>query len=97
MGGRWLESEKAWTLVYGRRKTGKKFLLRRCTRWEAYYTAGRSGYGVLEAGGGGSELLPYREGVKIALSYLRSGGTVVIDEFQRLPEWAWDLISAASA
>lgn len=93
--GPWLRNERAWTLVYGRRKTGKTFLLKRYVHWDAYYTVGRSGYGVLESRGGGSELKPYREGLKTTLDTLRNGGTVVIDEFQRLPEWAWDLVSAA--
>ncbi|MEM2410149.1 MAG: ATP-binding protein [Thermofilaceae archaeon] len=92
--GYWLGSEKAWTLVYGRRKTGKTFLLKRYVGWDAYYTVGRSGYGVMERGG--SELLPYREGLKAVIDSLRSGDTVVIDEFQRLPEWAWDWISSAA-
>ncbi|MEM0376238.1 MAG: AAA family ATPase [Thermofilum sp.] len=92
--GHLLRSEKAWTLVYGRRKTGKTFLLKRHVNWDAYYTVGRSGYGILEERGEGSKLLPYGEGLRAALDYLRTGGTVVIDEFQRLPEWAWDVISS---
>ncbi|MCX8181239.1 MAG: hypothetical protein N3E41_07715 [Thermofilaceae archaeon] len=91
--GAWLARENSWTLVYGRRKTGKTFLLKRNVRWEVYYTVGRSGFGILETRSGERSVVSYKEGLEAVLDTVGRGGTAVLDEFQRSPEWTWDLIS----
>ncbi len=94
---RWEAEELAkaryWTLVYGRRKTGKTFLLRRYLDWDVYATMGRSGLCVLEVRGGGAKLVPVREGVEEVMRRVEKGDVGVIDEFQRMPEGLWDYIA----
>ena len=68
-------------LVYGRRKVGKSFFVKRFTKWDAYFHVKRSG-GILE-------LDSLRE---IDYSYLKDyilkekDKRIVVDEFHRLPE-----------
>jgi len=77
---------RAWLLVYGRRKTGKTFLLRNCAGASVYVTVGRSGSCLVEEEGGEPRVASLEEGVRVALRAVESGSTAVIDEFQRLPE-----------
>jgi hypothetical protein len=86
---------RAWLLVYGRRKTGKTFLLRSCAGASVYVTVGRSGSCVVEEGE--PRVASLEEGVKAALRAVESGFTAVIDEFQRLPEEYWDLLAVSRA
>ena len=83
---------EGWLLLYGRRKTGKTFLLRRVFRGSNYFVFTRSGY-VLAEREGGLSTLNVEEAVKLACSLLDRGETVVLDEFQRLPEVFWDEIA----
>uniref|UniRef100_A0A7C4FEG0 ATP-binding protein n=1 Tax=Thermofilum pendens TaxID=2269 RepID=A0A7C4FEG0_THEPE len=87
----------AWLLVYGRRKTGKTFLLRRCVDPAVYVTIGRSGFCLVEEGGGEPRIASLEEGLKAVLHAVESGYTAVIDEFQRLPEEYWDLLAVSRA
>jgi hypothetical protein len=87
----------AWLLVYGRRKTGKTFLLRSCVKAAVYVTVGRSGLCLVEEEGGEPRSVSLEEGVRAALRAVESGYTAVIDEFQRLPEEYWDLIAVSRA
>ncbi len=80
-----------WALVYGRRKTGKTFMIRRQVPHDAYYFIGRGGYAI------GEENLSYRVFRERFLSHLKSGETVVVDEFQRLPQEFLDLLHKESA
>jgi len=92
----WLRSTEGWLLVYGRRKTGKTWLLRRCLDWDLYATVTRMGECVVDTGDSLS-VVSLGECVKVILGRLRGGGSaVVLDEFQRLPERYWDLIAASS-
>uniref|UniRef100_A0A7J3X5F9 ATP-binding protein n=1 Tax=Thermofilum pendens TaxID=2269 RepID=A0A7J3X5F9_THEPE len=87
----------AWLLVYGRRKTGKTFLLRRCVDSAVYVTIGRSGLCLVEEGDEGPRIASLEEGLKAALRAVESGYAAVIDEFQRLPEEYWDLLAVSRA
>ena len=79
-------------LVYGRRKTGKTFLLRKCVEWDMYVTVTRAGSCIVEYRGGEVVFQSVRECLNSVFKVLGGNGTVVLDEFQRLPEEYWDLI-----
>jgi len=89
-----IKRAKGWLLVYGRRKVGKTFLLRREIAWDLYATVTRSRDVLLESGGV-LERIGLEEGVRRVVETLRNGGCAVVDEFQRLPEAYWDLLALA--
>ncbi len=78
-----------WTLVYGRRKTGKSFFVKNFTAWDHYFFVGRAGE-ILE----GDQLLSYETFTRISLDALRAGKHVVVDEIQRLPPEFHDRLQA---
>lgn len=82
-----------WLLVYGRRKVGKTWLLRRCVEWDVYVVVGRDGFCWVERRGGGVERLGVDECLELVGRVVRGGGTVVLDEFQRLPLGSWDFLA----
>ncbi|NPA96638.1 MAG: ATP-binding protein [Crenarchaeota archaeon] len=88
-----LKRGSEWLLVYGRRKTGKTFLLRRCLRWGLYVTITRARSCIVERGGSIGFLDDLRACISSVIDSLARGETVVVDEFQRLPEDYWDLIA----
>ncbi len=81
-----------WLLVYGRRKTGKTWLLRRCMRYDVYIVVTRRLSCIVVEGEGAREV-GLRECVGVVESGLSSGWRVVLDEFQRLPESLWDRLA----
>lgn len=72
---------KAWLMVYGRRKTGKTFLLRNFCRFDAYFLV-KKDLSVFSDG----KQTTIDEMIKIAKELLAKGKSVAIDEFQRLNE-----------
>ena len=87
--------EKQWILVYGRRKTGKTWLLRRCSKWSVYVTVTRDGACIVDDRGQGIRVVGLRECIDHAISMLKKPGhLVVVDEFQRLPEKYWEIIAS---
>ncbi len=86
-----------WVLVYGRRKTGKTWLLRRCWDWVLYATVTGDGACIVEERGRGPRLVPVQDCIGAAASLIRriGDGGVVVDEFQRLPRRYWELLAAA--
>jgi len=89
-------SEQGWVLVYGRRKTGKTWLLRNCVDWGLYATVTRSGECIVEDRASRRNI-GLRECLSIATKELRKQGeSIVIDEFQRVPEKYWDLLAIAA-
>ena len=89
--------EARWLLLYGRRKTGKTWLLRRCSNWSLYVTVTSEGSCIVEERGGSPRLLSPRQCLEdTVLPALRRPGVVVLDEFQRLPRIHWDSLAAAS-
>ena len=92
----YLSRSGSWMLIYGRRKTGKTWLLRRCLKWTLYVTLTRGGNCIVEDGAK-REFMDYEGAIERVLETLRGeGNIVVIDEFQRFPEKYWDLIAIAS-
>ncbi len=92
----YLRKSNDWILVYGRRKTGKTWLLRRCVKWILYITVTRGGNCIVEDNTG-RRFMDCDEAMNKALETVkRRENIVIIDEFQRLPEKYWDLISLDS-
>ena len=81
---------RGWRLIYGRRKVGKTYLATRCLDFDEYYLVTR-GLTVLR----GEEELQLDEGIRTVVRSLREGRTVILDEFQRLPETYLDVVSTA--
>ena len=88
-----LRSWKSWTLIYGRRKVGKTFLIKNFLPHDVYFRVGRDGkisaekFVLAEMGS-------LQEFCRVVKDLLKQGKTVVIDEFQRLPEWAIEEIAS---
>ncbi|HLH45462.1 MAG TPA: ATP-binding protein [bacterium] len=80
---------KNWTLIYGRRKTGKTTLVRSSLKYDYYVTVGDLQNAVTHDG----RILKLEDALRDVRDVLSRGGTAVIDEFQRLPEIYWSLIS----
>ncbi len=91
------ERGNKWLLVYGRRKTGKTWLLRRCSGWSLYATVTRDMECIVERREAGARLSTFRECMREVAAELRRGGArVIIDEFQRLPDRYWEVVASAS-
>lgn len=77
-----------WTLVYGRRKTGKTFLVKNYVKWDDYFFVKRD-----------RTILPYEDKainydtfINILKRNISQGRITVIDEFHRLPEEFYDFL-----
>ncbi len=90
-----IREDPSWLLVYGRRKTGKTFILKRSIDWNLYITVARGGYAVVEHPEDDIEWMSVEEALLKASGYVKMGKNIVIDEFQRVPARFWDLISIA--
>ena len=87
-----VESIRGWTLVFGRRKVGKTYLLRNFVTHDAYFSVRSDG--AIMAEGAEQDLFSEISGfISAVKSLLKREKTVVIDEFQRLPHWAIEEIS----
>ena len=75
--------DTGWTLVYGRRKVGKTYMLRRFVNWDLYLLVGMEGT-VWVDGADIGRLDSMDTVVDLVMRSLRSGRTVIIDEFQRI-------------
>ncbi|WP_231136294.1 AAA family ATPase [Acidianus ambivalens] len=80
----------SWTLVYGRRKVGKSFLVRKYVNYNLYYVITRDLQAYFPADNSFRNL---NEVFSLTIKTLRENKTVVIDEFQRMPEKYWDALS----
>lgn len=76
-----ISREKSWLMVYGRRKTGKTFLLRNFCKFDAYFLV-KKDLSVFS----GESRITIDEMKKMAKELLVAGKSVAIDEFQRLDE-----------
>jgi len=72
-----------WTMVYGRRKVGKTYMLKRFVDWDVYFLIGLEGSVWIE-GMDVDRLDSMDTVVDLVMKFLRSGKTVIIDEFQRI-------------
>jgi AAA+ ATPase superfamily predicted ATPase len=86
-----LKNVEGWMLIYGRRKVGKSFLIRKYVNHDLYYVITRDLQAYFPSDGSFRKL---DEAFVQSIKSLREGKTVVIDEFQRLPEKYWDGLSA---
>lgn len=76
-----INSEKHWLMVYGRRKTGKTFILRNFCMFDAYFLV-KKDLSVFY----NEKQITLEEMKKIAKGLIAAGKGVAIDEFQRLSE-----------
>ncbi|RUM47965.1 MAG: hypothetical protein DSY37_01065 [Hyperthermus sp.] len=88
-----LERRSSWLLVYGRRKTGKSFMVRLLLPWRLYVTVTRDLTTVVEEPGKRPVVVEIEEAMSKAVELLSRNAVVVIDEFQRLPERYWDMLA----
>jgi hypothetical protein len=87
-----IERSNGWILLYGRRKTGKTYLLKNFTTWNSYFLVRKDGTVTLDESGTTSPISP-PELARLAGDRLRSGKIVIVDEFQRLPSTFLDDIA----
>ena len=82
--------EDTWTLLYGRRKTGKTYLLRHMVEKDQYILVGREGTIWIE-GEPDRRIGSIDELTRHVREALERGERIVLDEFQRIPlgdlEW----------
>lgn len=82
---------KNWVMVYGRRKTGKTFLVRSFVRHDEYFFVRRDRT-ILTGRDGGT--LGYEAFTEVLRRGLADGKTMVVDEFHRLGDGFFDLLHA---
>ena len=85
-----LQSRKGWILVFGRRKTGKSFLVKKFGNWNEYFFVKRDKTILSEKEGE----LSYETFLNILKRELIQNKTVVVDEFHRLGSDFLDFIHA---
>lgn len=83
---------KGWVLIYGRRKVGKTFLIRNFLNYDVFFRVNRNG-SILAEKFTITGINNVDEFSRISVDLLSKGNTVVIDEFQRLPETVLEMIS----
>ena len=87
-----IKKMKGWILIYGRRKVGKTFLIRNFLDYDVFFRVNRDG-SILAEKFVMNRISNMDEFSKIVVDLLNRGSTVVIDEFQRLPESVLENIS----
>ena len=70
-----------WTLIYGRRKTGKTTLVKNNLKYDTYVFITDTNSAIED-----DKIVKIDESLNDVKTTLRKGGIAVIDEFQRLPE-----------
>ncbi len=80
-----------WTMVYGRRKTGKTFLLREFVPHDEYFFVKRDRT-ILTERDQKMESMVYDTFIEILQRELSNGKTLVVDEFHRLGDDFYDLL-----
>ena len=81
-----------WVLIFGRRKVGKTYILERFLKHDVYVVVRRDGVIIADGLGVGRIEGPDRLADAIG-PRLEQGATVVVDEFQRLPDSFLDEIA----
>ena len=81
-----------WLIIYGRRKTGKTFLIKNFLDYDAYFLVRRDGK-ILAEKTLPKEINNIQDFLKLISDLLNENKTVIIDEFQRLPEFVFDEFS----
>lgn len=83
-----LKSCKSWIFVFGRRKTGKSFLVKKFIDWDEYFFVKRDKTILSEKEGD----LSYETLINILKRELNENKTIVVDEFHRLGDDFLDFI-----
>ncbi len=76
-----LKKINKWTLVYGRRKTGKTFLIRNFIDYDEYFFVKRDKTIIVESTG---NTINYETFIELFTRLINDGKSVVVDEFHRL-------------
>lgn len=84
-----------WILIYGRRKVGKTFLIKNFLNYDVYFRINRDGKISAEKFDL-KEINNLSDFLRILRELLEQNKRIVIDEFQRLPEFALEEISTAN-
>jgi len=82
---------KKWVLVYGRRKTGKTFLVSNFVKYDEYFFV-KTSRGIVTKDG---DSVSYEAFLEILKRALDEGKTVVVDEFHRLGQDFFDFLHYA--
>ncbi len=85
-----INSVKKWILVYGRRKTGKTFIVRNFIKYDEYFFI-KGDRNVLTKD---EQQISYETFIELLKRALAHGNTVVVDEFHRLGNDFFDLLHA---
>ena len=81
-----------WSLVYGRRKVGKTFMLRRFQSWDYFILVSRDG-NIWIDGADIERFTSIDDFLRFILKNLQAGRKIIIDEFQRLPNYILEKIA----
>jgi hypothetical protein len=84
-----INETKKWVLVYGRRKTGKTFLVENFIRYDEYFFVKKDRSIISKRG---ERVISYDTFLEILRRTLEENKTIVIDEFHRLGEDFFDFI-----
>lgn len=83
-----INSLKNWTMIYGRRKTGKTFLVKRYMDWDDYFFVKRDRT-ILDQN---NESMTYDTFINILRRNIGENKVTVVDEFHRLGDDFFDLL-----
>lgn len=83
-----IEKSRPWVMIYGRRKTGKTFLVENFISHDRFFFVNRDATVIDKKNG---ELYTYKEFMKVFREVIENK-VVVVDEFHRLPESFMDLL-----
>ena len=79
-----VKEAKGWSLIFGRRKVGKTFLVKNFIEYDLYFLIKRGG-GALIEGGPLNRIDDYDLLLELIINSLKANKIVIVDEFQRLP------------
>ena len=86
-----IKNVSKWTFVYGRRKTGKSFLIENFIKYDEYFFVNRDRTLVSKLS---NTTISYDAFIEILVRGLKEGKTIVVDEFHRLGEGFMDRLHA---
>jgi len=86
-----IEKAKPWVMIYGRRKTGKTFLVENFINYDLFYFVNRDST-IIDKNSG--EKFTYEEFITIFKNLL-GRQRIVVDEFHRLPENFLDILHSS--
>jgi len=88
MDTRKIADSKKWVLVYGRRKTGKTFLVNNFIKYDEYFFVKNTGSILTK----NNDSISYESFIQIFSRALQDNKTVVVDEFHRLGKDFFDYL-----